>query len=287
MNSHQTPPPPPLPPGDDLRPRYTRPEQVDLCYRAARDGNFDGVKEQVRQLFHNPEVAYVGEKPHPGWLYDSLLEAIQRNNVEMVQFLLDEDVTDGYLPVEPAVRARAFEVLELFLRNGLDINQPLRPNEPPVLSIPICTSDKEMVTWLLDYGADPNSCCDWDFTPALLAMYIASIEIIDLLFQRGADPHYGELLQWAVIRNKPNGLDVVRQIIEKGAPIDEIKYANDPKSYYQPAEDGKVDIVEYLLKMGADPLKLDSKGRTPHLGSSLWFERDGLDISIQLPLHCW
>jgi len=77
MHSHQTPPPPP-PPGDDLLPRYARPEQVDLCYRAALDGDLDSVKEQVRQPFHNPEVANVGEKLHPGWLYDSLLEAIQR-----------------------------------------------------------------------------------------------------------------------------------------------------------------------------------------------------------------
>jgi hypothetical protein len=100
---------------------------VDLCYGAACDGDLDGVKEHVWQLFHNPEVTYGGEKPHPGWLYESLLEAIQQNNVEMVQFLLDENVTDGRLPVDPAVRARAFEVLELFLRNGLDINQPLGP----------------------------------------------------------------------------------------------------------------------------------------------------------------
>jgi len=133
MHSHQTPQPPPPPLGDYVLPRHARPEQVDLCHRAARDGDLDGVKEQVRQLFYNPEVAHVGEKPHPGWLYDSLLEAIQGDNVEMVQFLLDENVADGNLQVEPAVRARAFKVLEQFLRNGLDINQPIGPNEPPVL----------------------------------------------------------------------------------------------------------------------------------------------------------
>jgi len=152
-----------------------------------------------------------------------------------------------------------------------------------MFSIPICTHDKEMVIWLLDHGANPNSRCNWDCTPASLAMYTAPIETIEYLFQRGADPLYGELLQWAVIRNKPDGLDVVRQIVEKGAPIDEIKYANDPKSYYlrkpfglgtplhRAAEDGKVDIVKYLLEMGADPLKLDSKGRTPRY----WAEQSG------------
>lgn len=140
-----------------------------------------------------------------------------------------------------------------------------------------------MITWLLDHGANPNSRCNYEFTPALLAMYTAPIETVEYLLQRGADPHYGELLQWAVIRNKPNGLDIVRQLIEKVAPIDEMKYANDPDSYYQrhpfgvgtplhrAAEDGKVVIVKYLLEMGADPLKLDSKERTPRY----WAEKNG------------
>lgn len=87
----------------------------------------------MRQLLHNPEVAFVGEKPHPGWLYDSFLEAIVQDNVEMVQFLHEENVTGGRLDVEPAVRARAFQVLELFLRNGLDINHMFKRNGPPVL----------------------------------------------------------------------------------------------------------------------------------------------------------
>jgi len=139
-----------------------------------------------------------------------------------------------------------------------------------------------MVIWLLDHGADPNSRCDWDFTPASSAMYTAPIHIVDLIFQRGADPLCGELLQWAVIRNQPDSLKVVRQLVEKGAPIDEIKYAKDPKSYYQrepfglgtplhrAAEVGKIDVVKYLLEMGADPLKLDSKGKTPRF----WAEQN-------------
>lgn len=201
----------------------------------------------------------------------------------MVDFLLSEGVHHGDFPVEPAVRSRAFQVLELFLRNGLDINQPLARCEPSVLSVPICTDDKEMVTWLLDHGADPNSRCDWDLTPASFAMYTAPLETINYLLQRGADPLHGELLQCAIVREKPNGLDIVRQLVAQGAPIDEIKYANDPKSYYQrrpfgfgtplhrAAELGRVDIVKYLLEKGANPFKLDVKGHTPRF----WAERKG------------
>ncbi|KAF1913621.1 hypothetical protein BDU57DRAFT_455740, partial [Ampelomyces quisqualis] len=49
--------------------------------------------------------------------------------------------------------------------------------------LPICSSDKEMIRWFLNHGADPNSYCDRDSTPAaLLAMYTALINIINYLF---------------------------------------------------------------------------------------------------------
>ena len=127
---------PQLAPSLEPEPPYyarPRPEQVDICYRAACKGDLDTLKEQAWQLLHNPEAAFV-EQPHPAWLYRSLAEAIRQQNIEMVQFLLDENVANnGDLPVEVAVRSRAFKVLELFLQRGWDINQPMSRDEPPVL----------------------------------------------------------------------------------------------------------------------------------------------------------
>jgi hypothetical protein len=64
----------------------------------------------------------VREEAHPAWLFPSLVEAIWQKNVELMQYLLDEGVANGDLPIECAVRGRAFEVLGLFLRYGWDIN---------------------------------------------------------------------------------------------------------------------------------------------------------------------
>ncbi|OCK74868.1 hypothetical protein K432DRAFT_420104 [Lepidopterella palustris CBS 459.81] len=129
-----------------------------------------------------------------------------------------------------------------------------------------------MVEWFLDYGADPNARCEWDFTPT----------------------------------NKPNALDVVCRLVEQGAPINEVKYKTEPIVYlerkpfglgtplYRAAELGKGDIVKYLLEQGADPLKLDSKGKTLRF----WAQKNNYigiarilleaeDISIVLSLVCW
>jgi len=113
--------------------RYERPEQVHLCYQATCEGDLSGVKEQVRRLLHDPEAASLGQVPHPEWLSSSLSEAIFRKDIEVVQFLLDEKVAGGDLPGDNAVRSQAFEVLELFLRYGWDINKPMGRNQPSVL----------------------------------------------------------------------------------------------------------------------------------------------------------
>lgn len=125
-------PPPPMP-GDIAL--FYRPPEVELCDDAARNNDLRRVKELVHQLLHSPRPSSETLKPQPRWLYDSITTAIERHDLAMVQFLLDEEVTtrNALLPFEDAVRCRAFEVLELFLQRGWDINKPLHRNEPPVL----------------------------------------------------------------------------------------------------------------------------------------------------------
>jgi ankyrin repeat protein len=63
-----------------------------------------------------------------------------------------------------------------------------------------------------------------------------------------------------MIRDKPNTVDVVRRLVERGAPINEIKYENDGKIFFKrrilglgtplhrAAENGKTDVVKYRLE---------------------------------------
>jgi ankyrin repeat protein len=140
--------------------------------------------------------------------------------------------------------------------------------------------------WLLDHGADPNSRCDCDLTPTSYAMLAAPLETIEALFQKGANPLCGKLLHYAVLRDLPDALELVRQLVEQDVPVNELKYENERKTYierepfglgtplHRAAEFGKGNIVEYLLKIGANPLKLDSRGRTPRFGAE-WLRGSG------------
>ncbi|EFQ94098.1 hypothetical protein PTT_08340 [Pyrenophora teres f. teres 0-1] len=155
-------------------------------------------------------------------------------------------------------------------------------DEPSTLIIPICQADREMVDWLLARGVDTNSRYAWDLTPISHAMLAAPLDLIDYLFSRGANHHCGQLLHWAVIRDKDDALQVVRRVVELGVPINEIKYENDPPGWsarkwfdlgtplHRAAELGKLEIVRYLLEVGANPVKLDTKGKTPQY----WAEKN-------------
>lgn len=111
-----------------------RPEQVKLCYDAVCNGDLNSVKKQVKCLLEQPGMPSTSvEKPQATWLYHSLSRAIQKKDVEIVKFLLDSGVAGNDLPGEVAVRARAYEVLELFFEYGWDINKPICMTEPPVL----------------------------------------------------------------------------------------------------------------------------------------------------------
>ncbi|KAF2807502.1 uncharacterized protein BDZ99DRAFT_537164 [Mytilinidion resinicola] len=73
----------------------------------------------------------------------------------------------------------------------------------------------------------------WDYTPTSRAVYLAPLEVIDYLFSRGADARCGQLLQYAVHRDTPDALDVVRRLVEQGAPINEVKYEKEPVVYWK------------------------------------------------------
>lgn len=55
------------------------------------------------------------------------------NNVEITRFLLEQEIHGANFPAEEAVRAKAFEILELFIQEGWDPTRPLGTEEPFVL----------------------------------------------------------------------------------------------------------------------------------------------------------
>lgn len=136
--------------------------------------------------------------------------------------------------------------------------------------------NRQLCEWFLANGADPNARRKFDKTPLSLAVSWAPRDIIELLFQHGGSVKKGQLLHSAVHRRKPDCLDIIRMLLEKGCAINAIRYQNHNVSYenynllfalgtplHEAAECGRLTMVEFLLSNGADPLIRDTWDELP------------------------
>ena len=94
-----------------------------------------------------------------------------------------------------------------------------------------------------------------------------------LLFDHGGSIKHGQLIHYAVRRDAPDRLEVLKYICDKGSPINNVMYQNRLDCYYhqrafgigtplhEAAGSGKLDVVKYLLERGAEPLIKDSRGK--------------------------
>lgn len=127
--------------------------------------------------------------------------------------------------------------------------------------------------WFLSHGADPNAVCGLDITPLSIAVRDAHFDIIRILFDNGGSIEHGQLLHFAMKRNLPDRIEVFEYLLNKGASVNSIMFENCAESYEQErysglgtplhsaATTGHLDMVELLLRKGADPLIKNSMGR--------------------------
>jgi ankyrin repeat protein len=133
--------------------------------------------------------------------------------------------------------------------------------------------DQKLTQWFLEHGAEPNAECGIDCTPLSLAICSATFPVIKMLFDRGGSVEHGQLIQYAAMRDEPDYHEIMDFLLDKGAPTDEVMYQNRLKDYFQlrafglgtplhaAASEGKLDVVEHLLRRGADPLIKDARGK--------------------------
>jgi ankyrin repeat protein len=135
----------------------------------------------------------------------------------------------------------------------------------------ILIKDFDLVRWLLAKGADPNALSESGDTPLSLAITQSPIHVIKILIGQalcsGSGLCAGELAYCAVQRyKKDRNLEVLRTLIEAGAPFDDILWDKPPaynkKAWFhrgtplhEACKHGLIEVVELLVGKGANPNK--------------------------------
>ncbi|WP_333023964.1 ankyrin repeat domain-containing protein [Wolbachia endosymbiont of Pentidionis agamae] len=230
-------------------------ELKDKLFTALRENNFQKVKQCVEEMKNNGISKITELKDDDEAM--PLHIAVQKNNLESAQFLVDEgadinaiwreDFGYKYTPLSIAAKNNNFKIVKFLLDKGSELN----------------ASGFFLIISPLHYAARnfPSSS-----TPEYL-------EIIELLLKKGADINAknegGNTSIYEAI--KSNNFKIMERLFNKGAKIDLNNNSNQTllhiaasNSFYSyDTTNSGVKIMEFLLKHNLDINIKDEGGNTP------------------------
>ncbi|RHZ74299.1 hypothetical protein CDV55_109075 [Aspergillus turcosus] len=210
--------------------------------------------------------------------YKELRLAIEIGDISKVAELLDDSTLMTVEHFVIATKIKRYDVLELFLSHGWDINTDVNDIVPSTLVYTF--EDSNLLDWFLNHGADPNKRCrNRDCTPLSYAVRDAPFDVIKILFEKGGQLQHGQLLHYAAMRTRDDGREVLQFIYDKDPEFNKLRIDNllDERSpeylmnernglctpLHYAAISGSVDMVNFLRGKGAACDILDPYRRTP------------------------
>jgi ankyrin repeat protein len=206
-----------------------------------------------------------------------LQTAAEHSRLEVARVLLQHGAKIDATGVEPGQGRTALHIAcakgdismaRLFLEWKADPNVvscppgPLDPDRAPgtPLMEAVRSQNVELVTFLLDRGANPNVPVNEGKDSALrTAVLSGPTAITKLLLDRGADPNSSSVVFVAVSRNSP---ELVELLASKKANLDaKIPNTRGQTSLHRTADN--LEMTKLLLKLGASPKVADDDGTTP------------------------
>ena len=133
-----------------------------------------------------------------------------------------------------------------------------------------CASDRghvEVVSYLLDQGANTDRKAYDGDTALLYACRSGHVEVVELLLSRGADPTICDNAGWTPLMVASIGghVDVVRCLVRNKAVRATIdtQDSNGWTALRWASFRNRTEVVKVLVEVGANPMVADREGRTP------------------------
>jgi ankyrin repeat protein len=176
-------------------------------------------------------------------------------------------------PLDAALGGNYFQIAELLLQHGADVDVRSQGGWTPLLSVSF-KDNPEIVEWLLNHGADANARLDGGATPLHFAGEGGHPQIARMLLDHKADINAETLtgLTSLHVASGYGNVDVAELLLRHGVDVNARDNAHStplhlasgkamawPGPYPKPSS---LEVVCLLLKHGADVEAKDVEGRT-------------------------
>jgi ankyrin repeat protein len=153
-----------------------------------------------------------------------------------------------------AVKAGDAAAVRVLAKSRTDVNARSGDGSTPLL-LATHNSDIDIVRALIAAGADVNAPNHYGVTPLLEASSTGDAALMAVLLKAGADPKRahpeGETPLMAVAR--AGSVPGVQLLLEQKVDLNAIENVQQTTALMRAAAEGHVDVVDLLLKAGADP----------------------------------
>lgn len=219
------------------------------------------------------------------------VEAAQRGDNDKIQEMMrngiirDVDMRDEIhmkTALTSATLNRHTETMKIILANGADPNA-LDISGNTMLLIAIRNKDISGVKALVENGADVNKAdMRREHIPLLEAIQLGQNDICEFLMTNNAKVDYydgNKMLLKAIIHCSSS---VVELVIEKtNKNIVNESNQNGKTPLLEATSMRRIDVMEILLKNGADVNISDYNGRTPLMYASVWWTKSGVELLLK------
>jgi ankyrin repeat protein len=193
---------------------------------------------------------------------------VEKNNIDVVKLLLARKADPNLSgsagsPLHAAAQNGNLAAAQVLVQAGADLQSRDSQGKTP-LHLAARNGNSHIMDYLLEKGADPNARDNNKETPLFDACGNNKLVSVQSLLRKKVNVKLrnvsGKTALYAL--NDPD-VEIVRLLIQKGIPLNEVLNDNGDTYLHKQAYYGRVEVIKLLLEAGVNRQIKNKEGKTP------------------------